>query len=129
MSKFTVNGHSVEFDPFDLDNMELYLNSVDRLDEARRVKMEGETSIENLRRVCEMILDFFDDLLGPGKAQEIFGEKINAKVIIGSYLTFCRQVNDQMEECIRELSTLSVPKPVNREQRRAMNRTMALNKP
>lgn len=129
MSTYVVNGHSVEFDPFDLDNLELYLSSVNRLDEARRVRSEGEGPVETLRRICDLILDFFDDLLGEGMAKEIFGEKINVKIIMDSYRAFCSEVNEQIGDYSKEIAAPTAPKATNREQRRAELRAISKVKP
>ena len=68
MEKFKVNGKEVEFDPFDLDAMEAYLAGTALVEEQRKADCEGENPVGTLRRVCNAILDFFDDLLGEGRA-------------------------------------------------------------
>lgn len=120
MERFTVNGIEVEFDPFDLDVMERYLAGLDRVDAERRVKQEGETPTATLRRACNAILDFFDDQLGEGNAEELFGQRVNVKEIFEGYKAFTSQVN----ACIRDYSkglnsTQMAPvTPLNRAQRR-----------
>ncbi len=123
MERFIVNGKEVEFDVFDLDVMDGYLSGTKNIDNERRVKQEGETSIETLRRACNAILDFFDDQLGEGAAEELFGQKINVKSIFDGYKEFVTQVNT----CICDYSKTvhaaqPAPQPVNRAQRREEKR-------
>lgn len=124
MEHFTVNEKDVEFDPFDLDVMEGYLAGVNRVDGERRVKPEGETPIGTLRRVCNAILDFFDDQLGEGKAEELFGQRVNAKAIFEGFKEFTGQVNDCIRDYSKALSTTQTAPVVslNRAQRRQQGR-------
>ena len=119
MERFTVNGTEVEFDPFDLDFLEGYLDGVNRVDDERRVKLEGETAVDTLRRSCDAILDFFDGLLGEGEAEELFGQKINVKDIFEGFKEFTAQVNSCIGDYTKTFRTeQTAPKPVNRAQRR-----------
>lgn len=121
MERFTVNGKEVEFDPFDLDVMESYLDGTARIDDARRVKQEGETVVETLRRACDAILDFFDVQLGDGRAEELFGQKTNVKAIFDGFREFTEQVNSCIGDYARSLRTDQIA-PVNRAQRRQEKR-------
>lgn len=121
MERFTVNGKEVEFDPFDLEAMDNYLEGTARIDEERRVKQEGETVTETLRRVCTAILDFFDDQLGDGKAEELFGQRINVKTIFDGFMEFTGQVNASIGDYAKNLHTGQIA-PVNRTQRREEKR-------
>ena len=123
MEKFTVNGKEVDFDPFDLDVMEVYLAALDRVDAERRVKMEKESSVDTLRRVCNVILDFFDDQLGDGQAEALFGRRINAKDIFEGYKDFTGQVNACIRSYAKELNAPQTSLgPVNRAKRRREDR-------
>lgn len=123
MERFTVNGKEVEFDPFDLDAMDSYLSGLNNADSERRVKQEGEAPVETLRRACNAILDFFDDLLGDGKAEELFGQKINVKTIFDGYSEFVSQVNACIGDYARTVHTAqTAPQTINRAQRREEKR-------
>ena len=102
MEKFKVNGKEVEFDPFDLDAMEAYLAGT------------------ALRRVCNAILDFFDDLLGEGRAVELFGQRVNVKDIFEGYRDFTTQVNGCISSYSKGLGGAqpAAVVPLNRAQRR-----------
>ena len=120
--EFTINGHTVEFDPFDLDNLEQYLAE-------RRVKREGESAIDTLRRLCDLIMDFFDALIGDGTSRDIFGERTNVKALMNGYRDFCAAVNAKLAEYTKEVSAPPPMQATNRAQRRALAKNMALNKP
>lgn len=123
MERFTVNGKEVEFDPFDLDVMEDYLAGLEKVDSERRVKQEGEGPVDSIRRVCNTILDFFDEQLGNGKAEELFGQRINAKTIFDGYKEFTTQVNGCIKNYAKDLGTAqTAPAAGNRAQRREEKR-------
>lgn len=126
MEKFTVNGREVEFDIFDLDVMDAYLAGLEKVDSERRVKQENEGVTDTLRRICITILDFFDDMLGEGKAEELFGQKINSKAIFEGYKEFTSQVNGCVHDYSKDLNTAAAaPAAVNRAQRREAQRRRA----
>lgn len=121
MERFTVNGKEVEFDPFDLDSMEAYMDGVALVEEQRKTGPADEGPVDALRRVCNAIMDFFDDLLGEGKARELFGQRVNVKDIFEGYRAFTTQVNGCISAYSKGLSggaqTAAVV-PMNRAQRR-----------
>ena len=119
MERFTVNGKEVEFDPFDLDAMEAYMEGTALVEEQRTAGPAGEGPVDALRRVCGSILDFFDDLLGEGRAAELFGQKVNVKDIFEGYRDFTTQVNGCISAYSKELnSAQAVTAPANRAKRR-----------
>lgn len=110
MEKYTVNGHEIEYDTFDLENMEIYDREVRKVEEAVKsvdTKNMGDNYIAVLRDLAETILDFFDAVLGDGMAREIFGERTNIRDIKNGYRDFTQGV-------VKEMGGLSP----NREQRR-----------
>lgn len=125
MERFTVNGKEVEFDPFDLDAMEAYMEGAALVEKQRAAGPEGESPVAALRRVCDSILDFFDDLLGEGKAAELFGQRVNVKDIFDGYRDFTAGVNGCISAYSQELGGAQIPHhthpatvPANRAQRR-----------
>lgn len=121
MERFTVNGKEVEFDPFDLDAMEAYMNGAALVEEQRKTDPADKAPVDTLRRVCNAILDFFDDLLGEGKARELFGQRVNVKDIFEGYRAFTTQVNDCISAYSKDLNGGAQPAavvPLNRAQRR-----------
>ena len=124
MERFTVNGTEVEFDPFDLDVMDAYVEGLNKVDAERRVKQEGETPTGTLRRACNAILDFFDDQLGEGRSEELFGQRVNVKEIFEGYKEFTGQVNACIRDYSKGLNSAQTAPvvPVNRAQRRQEGR-------
>lgn len=120
MERFTVNGAEVEFDLFDLDVLDRYLAGLDRVDSERQMTQAGEGAVATLSRICETILDFFDDQLGEGRAEELFGERVNAKAIFEGYKEFTGQVNSCIQGYTRDLNADQAAPVVsiNRAQRR-----------
>lgn len=124
MDVYVINGVSVEYDTFDIVNMELFGTEVERLKnfaEENRGKAYDTfaDSVSDLRAMCEGVLDFFDCLLGEGMSKTIFGDRINAVTITNAYHTFVAEVSAVMSAGFNGAS----PEPaMNREQRRAAER-------
>ena len=127
MEKYIINGIEVEYDTFDLVNMELYDGEVRRIAKAAESMQSADANnyIEVIRSVCDDILDAFDTILGEGSSEKIFGGKVNAKIIPDAWKSFTRSVAEQMskiggEETKETEETEAVY--LNREQRRAAER-------
>ena len=124
MEIYNINGVEVEYDTFDIVNMELFGTEVERLKDFANAN-KGKTyetfadSVSDLRALCEGVLDFFDCLLGEGMAKKIFGDRINAAVITNAYHGFVAEVSSAMAAGLN--GDNAVP-AVNREQRRAAER-------
>lgn len=121
MERFTVNGKEVEFDPFDLDAMEAYMDGVALVEEQRKTDPADNGPVDALRRMCSAIMDFFDDLLGEGRAEDLFGQRVNVKDIFEGYRAFTTQVNDCISAYSKDLNGGAQPAavvPLNRAQRR-----------
>lgn len=118
MEKYIINGVEVEYDTFDLDNMEALDRAAKQIQDdvnalqARRA--DGEDAMKLLREQANLFLDFFDDVLGDGSARKIFGDRVNIMKIANGYKEFTDAVAAQQTKLSE-----SVGKPVNREQRRA----------
>ena len=123
MDTYIVNGVSVEYDTFDLVNMELFGTEVERLkDFADSIKGKYyETfadSVSDLREMCEGIKDFFDCVVGEGMAEKIFGNRVNALDMTQAYNNFVAEVSAKMQNGF----SAPVAPAMNREQRRAAER-------
>lgn len=119
MEKYTINGVEVEYDTFDLDNMERLDKAVKQVQEdvndlqARRV--DGEDAMKLLREQANVFLDFFDDVLGDGSARKIFGDRVNILKIANGYSEFTGAIASQQSNLAK---TVGQPNS-NREHRRA----------
>lgn len=125
METYIINGVEVQYDTFDIVNMELFGTEVERLKDfadANKGKVYDTfaESVSDLRALCEGILDFFDCLLGEGMAKKIFGDRINAMLITNAYHDFVSEVSAAMAAGLRG-DKASAP-AMNREQRRAEDR-------
>lgn len=112
MERYVINGKEVDYDTFDIENMEIYDREVRKVDEAVKsvdTKNMGDDYIAVLRDLAETILDFFDAVLGDGMAREIFGERTNIRDIKNGYRDFTQAV-------LKEMGTIN--NTPNREQRR-----------
>ncbi len=118
MEKYTINGVEVEYDTFDLDNMERMEKAVQQLqDDVNNLhsqKSDGESAMKLLREQANLFLDFFDDVIGDGTAEKIFGNRVNILSIANGYKEFTDAVAAQHTKLAE-----TVGKPVNREKRRA----------
>ena len=125
MEKYIVNGHEIEYDTFDLANMELYDSEVRRIEEEVKSldpqSVAGDDYLRVLRGQAESILDFFDTLLGEGTAKAVFGGKVNVRDIFAAYRSFTQDVPKMLRDGFSG-ATPSAALPVNREQRRAAER-------
>lgn len=121
MERYTINGHEVEYDTFDLVNMEIFRNEADRVANAANTLAESEPEnyITSIRTFCEEIMDAFDTVLGDGASVAIFGGKVNAKIIPEAWKDFYSSVLHEMNPTAAKPATVV---SVNREQRRAAER-------
>lgn len=123
MDTYIVNGVSVEYDTFDLVNMELFGTEVERLkDFADSIKgKQYETfadSVSDLREMCEGIKDFFDCVVGEGTSEKVFGTRVNALDMTQAYHKFVTEVSARMQNGF----SAPVAPAMNREQHRAAER-------
>lgn len=131
MDKYIINGVEVEYDTFDVTNMEIYGAEVQRLAELGKnlerseAKADYFSAVQTLKTFSEEVLDAFDCILGEGSSRKIFGDKVNVKAIMNAYGEFTDAVN----KATRTMFGAEDPKPaghqpeiMNREQRRAAER-------
>ena len=123
MDTYIVNGVSVEYDTFDLVNMELFGTEVERLkDFADSIKGKQYNtfadSAADLREICEGIKDFFDCVVGESTSEKVFGTRVNALDMVQAYHNFVAEVSARMQNGF----SAPVAPAINREQRRAAER-------
>ena len=110
-----INEKELEFDIADVDCMERYENALKVMQVKSKNAQKGGSAANRMREACQLVYDFFDSILGEGKANEIFNGKMNFKVCFEVYEKF---VNDCTESC--QSLTQSLNKySANRAQRRA----------
>lgn len=123
MDKYIINGTEIEFDTFDVSCMERYENGFLAVDAQLRRDEPDETGVGKLRRGCNAVMDFFDDVVGDGTATKIFGNRTNVKECIGAYNSFIGAVSVKMRDFKADMEVSSANlMPANRQQRRAAER-------
>ena len=122
METYRINGQEIEFDTFDLVNLELFDSEVKRLAAIDRQK--APTDFSYMREMCEGIRDFFDTLCGEGTAEKCFGNRMNARELLDAYAGFVQDIQSTVQAYQSSYDGFGGPAeaPVNREQRRAMER-------
>lgn len=120
MEKYIINGVEVEYDTFDLENMELFDGEVRQVS-ASAEEMQKNATEENYlqytRTVCEAIMDAFDVLIGEGTSKKVFGGRVNVYAIRNAWNQFILDVRAELNS----FGGASAPQ-MNREQRRAAER-------
>lgn len=58
MERYVINGTEVEYDTFDLDNMERLETASEKVRAAVRARSADKSSIAEIRRICEAMLHF-----------------------------------------------------------------------
>ena len=123
METYIVNGVAIEYDTFDLVNMELFGTEVERLkDFADSIKgkqyNDFADSVADLREMCEGIKDFFDCVVGEGTSEKVFGTRVNALDMTQAYHNFVAEVSAKMQNGF----SAPVAPAMNIEQHRAAER-------
>lgn len=121
METYIVNGKEIQYDTFDLVNMEVYRDECKRVSEgtaeAQRKFHDGDMDyVECIREMCELAMDALDTICGEGTSEILFGGKVNAKTVPESWKEFTGAVAETLGES-------SGHSGMNREQRRAAERS------
>lgn len=117
METYIINGIEVEYDTFDLVNMEVYRDEVKRVAALHELSnnVNEDNYVEIIREMCEGVMDAFDTIIGEGTSERLFGGKVNAKTVPNAWREFTQAVAATMDG--------AHPAPaMNREQRRAAER-------
>ena len=113
MMKF--KGLELDFDIYDADQAEAFETALNRVREECARKPPDETLSGSIRRQCEAVFDFFDDLFGDGFHQEVFGTKTNLIECLSAFGEFTDLVNERK----RDLESLTTQYASGRTPRRA----------
>lgn len=120
MDKYIVNGVELEYDTFDLVNMEIYRDEVTRVAELAELSKDVtvDNYVEIIREMCEVVMDAFDTIVGEGTSELLFGGRVNAKTVPQAWNDFTKAVASNLKES----GVNSAAVPMNREQRRKAER-------
>lgn len=122
METYIINGVEVEYDTFDLVNMEIYRDEVRRVAELSELSKDVtvDNYVEIVREMCECVMDAFDTIIGEGTSQLLFGGRVNAKTVPQAWSDFTRAVSANLSAV--NANSAGAPIPMNREQRRKAER-------
>lgn len=101
MEQYQINGKTVSYDTFDLDNLAYYEQAARQTAAQMQTLSEQVTddnALDVLRQMCEEITSFFDAVLGDGMAHELFGDRLNVKTLGQAYTDFVRAVETEKEK-------------------------------
>ena len=106
-----------EIDFYDADTMEKIESGMDKVSEAvnQNIKVKKEKTSTVIREVCNVIFDFFDNVLGKGASKNIFGNKTSLTLCIKAYEDFVNAKKEQ-DSVLEDISKKYSP---NRATRRA----------
>lgn len=128
METYNINGVEIQYDTFDLVNLELYTNGVTEIAEVgKRVKEmiqedPAKNGVKAIRMMCNAFMDFFDVLCGEGTSKKCFGDNVNARDIINAYAKFCEEVSATINSMKVDLTPSTSPVIVDDFERRAEKR-------
>jgi len=115
----------LDFDIFDAETADAYEAAVKKT-KAAAVKKPGETLGDAIRRQCNAVFNFFDDLFGDGFHKDLFGEKTNLMECIGTFREFVKAVDAQkgaLDALMQEVTADNTAAAPNRAARRAAVKT------
>lgn len=87
----------VEFDIFDAEDAEVYEAAVEKVKAGAKAE-PGESLSGAIRRQCNNVFTFFDDLFGEDFHKEVFGEKTNLLECISAFKDFVKSIDEQKKE-------------------------------
>ena len=130
MDTYVINGVEVEYDTFDLVNLELFQQGCEDIRrKGTELRADGGNSMAVIREMCDAILDFFDLVVGEGTAERCFGSRVNLQTLTAAFRRFVDDVAAKADQFGREyggpdaFGPAPPPEaPGNREQRRAAER-------
>lgn len=104
MSTFTIRGHEFEYDFFDADELEVFMNASKRVSkEFGEIDKQTIPPADALRAQCSTINTFFDTMFGKGTAAKIFGGKNNIKDHLEAFV----EVRDAFRGIEKEMQDIS----------------------
>ena len=92
METYKIHGYEIEYDTFDLENMERFDQETRRVVQAARSQTAEKDYLATARQQANSMLTFFDGVLGEGMAQQLFGAKVNIRDLLQAYRQFTEDV-------------------------------------
>lgn len=110
-------GEEFELDFYDADINEKIENGIEEVSKVIKEKMslKKQKNSVAIRQVCQIIFDFFDEILGEGSSKKIFKGKTSLTICIKAFEEFMNEKSRQ-DEYLENISKKYSP---NRATRRS----------
>lgn len=126
---FKINDVELELDLMDIDEKERFEECFEIMNEMVQEAVkninEGDSESAYMRRICEAVMDFFDNLFGEGTSNEIFDGRVNIKKCMLAIQDITKEKvrqGKELDEIVKASSTIGVEdKLPNRVSRRKLN--------
>ena len=123
---FKINDVELELDLMDIDEKERFEECFETMNETVQEAVkninEGDSESVYMRKICESVMDFFDNLFGEGTSNEIFDGRVNIKKCMLAIQDITKEKvrqGKELNEIVKASSTIGVEdKLPNRAQRR-----------
>lgn len=104
-----------DIDFYDANTMEKIEAGMENVKKAvdENINIKSQKTSEAIRKVCNVIFAFFDDVLGEGTSKKIFGNKTSLTLCIKAYEDFI-QAKKKQDETFEEISKKYSPNRASR---------------
>ena len=104
-----------EIDFYDVDTMEKIENGMENVSKAIKENnvIKTQKTSTAIRKICNIIFNFFDNVLGEGASKEIFGNKTSLTICIKAYEDFINAKKEQ-DKTFEDISKKYSPNRVTR---------------
>lgn len=100
-------GLEIDFDIYDVQQAQEYEQALENVLAACEQHVPDEGLADGIRRQCNVVFDFFDDLFGEGFHTELFGDKTNLMTCLDAFQEFTDAVNEQKTALSTRLEQLA----------------------
>lgn len=113
LKKIKVLGAELEYDPMDVEAMEAFENSLERIialqDEFLGQKKPNKLS-EGMRIICYAVFDVFDGTFGEGASKQVFGDSINMRQALQALADVTAEIQKAQTTGLAEVISKYTPK-------------------
>ena len=118
------NIRTITINEIELEFAEKYEKGIELIQKEAKISDSKKNISDVIKKQCEAVFNFFDDLFGDGTSEDVFGKKTNLMTCLIAFKTLTEAIESQVQETkpfIDELKNKNNNK-LNRAQRRAKNR-------
>lgn len=108
-----------EIDFFDADINEKIEDGIEKVSKSIKEKMEVKEQKNStaIREVCNIIFNFFDDILGKGSSKAIFKNKVSLTVCLKAFEDFMNE-KEKQDKHLEEISKKYSPNRATRRKKK-----------